>query len=78
MKKVLSIILLAALSLSLAACNKAPDSSGSLTSGGIAYDENGNVVSSEHDHDHDHSGTGSAAVGIRITPQASKPQADPK
>ena len=65
MKKVLSIILLAALSLSLAACNKAPDSSGSLTSGEIAYDENGNVVSGgehDHDHDHDNNGTGSATA----------------
>lgn len=63
MKKIVSIILLMGLVLCFAACsNKKPNSS-SLTSGEIAYDENGNVVvgSDEDSHDHSHN-TGSATA----------------
>ena len=63
MKKILSIILLAAMVLCFAACHKNPDDTASLASGQIAYDENGNVVTSgdeEHDHQHDHDHTNSA------------------
>lgn len=64
MKKVLSIILLAAVVLSFAACSNTKPSSSSLTSGEIAQNEQGQSGengSSEHDHDHDHTNSGSSA-----------------
>ncbi len=59
MKKVVSIIVLAALVLCFAACSNTNTGSSSLTSGEIAYNENGEVVSAD-EHDHDHTGTGSS------------------
>lgn len=84
MKKIVSIILLAALFLSLCACNKTPDNSASFSSGEIAYDENGNVISggnNEHQHDHNNTNSDTASKnngdnkdGNESTNTASRPK----
>ena len=62
MKKILSAILISALIMCLCACNKAPENTASLSSGSIAYDENGNVISGEeHNHDHDHTNSATSS-----------------
>ncbi len=65
MKKILSAILMAALFLTLCACNKTPDNNASLASGQIAYDENGNVVTSGEGDNHNHNHNTNSATSSK-------------